>query len=94
LILELENGARKRIPDLLSQERGIPTCPDLIVRENETIGEAVMRSACECQFCHRMRAENIEEGWQPTKYTPCVDPPYTLTPGARASIAAYLKKLR
>ena len=94
MVLELENGERKRFPDLIWHEEGIPTCPNLVVRENETIGEAVMHCACDCQFCHQIREENIKQRWQPTKYTACDDPPYTLTADARASIAAYLKRSR
>lgn len=69
MIFELENGEKVRLPDI-SDDMGIVNCSDFVVREGECFGEAVLRSGCECPFCHRMRVEIEEEGWTPAKTPP------------------------
>lgn len=57
--------------------KGLRSCPDFGVLNDETIGEAVLRLGCECPFCFKMRKEIVEDGWTPARMPPGVGPTYS-----------------
>lgn len=43
-------------------EEELDSIHDIVVRENERIGDAVLRSGCDCLFCHKVRVDIEEDG--------------------------------